>query len=199
MSIWSTKSSGRDTGYVLLRHTLRGVNYVINGVRFRDSYAVVQKDSKTYRNLKAIPVLKAAQEYPLIILRDLKFITRPQDVKTVYGADVYVQYLKELDKEIKKEVIEQKVELEIKHVELHKKCSHRVIDTSGKLSENNALCSMDALEHSPSGYCFRHILDEPMLNELGIDVPKFIPKKDKQDMKNKVSEQLKKLKKEGRF
>lgn len=201
MSVWLTKSSGRDRDYIVLKHTLRGVNYVMNGVKFRNGYAVVEKNSKVYNDLRKIPVLKAAQEYPLIFLNKLPFITRPLDVKLVYGADVYVQFLKQLDVEVEKnkklqeeQVQKDKIEQEIKHVEEHKRCSYRTIS-----SNEQDLCKEQALEQSPSGYCQRHILHEPKLQELGIDVPRFIPKKDKTAMREKVAKQLAQLKKEGKF
>lgn len=93
MSVWSTKSFVKDREYIVIQHTLRGVNYVINGVKFRDSYAVVEKGSKTYALLKKVPVLRAAKEYPLIHLLSLHFITRTSDIKTVFGQDVYSTFL----------------------------------------------------------------------------------------------------------
>jgi hypothetical protein len=194
MSVWTTKSSGRDREYIVIKHTLRGVNYTINGVRFRDSYAVVEKDSKTYKNLKQIPVLKGVQEYPLIFLRKLKFVTRPIDVKNIYGADVYVQYLKELNTAITQEQEKQKIEKEINHVKQEKLCSYRTV-----LSGGQELCKGQALEESPSGYCSRHILHEPKLQELGIEIPKFIIKKEKGEWRNKVIKELAKAKAEGKF
>lgn len=99
MSVWSTKAFDKERNYIVLQHSLRGVNYVINGIRFRNSYAVVEKDSKTYFNLKRVPVLRAAKEYPLTYLAKLPFITRHQDIKMVYGQDVYVSFLREFEKE----------------------------------------------------------------------------------------------------
>jgi len=99
MSVWTTKSLDRARNYIVIQHTLRGVNYVINGIRFRDSYAVVEKDSKTYHGLKRVPVLRAVKEYPLTHLAKLPFITRPADIRMVYGQDVYITFIKEQQKE----------------------------------------------------------------------------------------------------
>lgn len=194
MSVWSTKSSGRSCNYIVLRHNLRGVNYVVNGIRFRNSYAVVEKDSKTYRNLKQIPVMKNCQEFPLTFLSKLPFITRATDVKMVYGMDVYTKYLEELKVEQEVQHQEQKVEEEVKHVEEKKLCANRTA-----ASDEKELCSEQALEQSPSGYCFRHILNDPKLQELGIEVPKFIEKKKRHKEREKVADQLAQLKKEGKF
>lgn len=189
MSVWTTKSSGRDREYIVIKHTLRGVNYIINGVRFRDSYAVVEKDSKTHKMLKQIPVLRAAQEYPLTFLRKLKFITRPLDIKNIYGADVYTQYARELDLEISKEKEEEKVTQEIQHVQELNLCSFRTV-----LSKGKDLCKEQALEVSPSGYCSKHILLDPLLESVGIEIPKFIPKKEKAIFREKVIKELEKIK-----
>lgn len=193
MSVWTTKSSGRDRNFIVIQHKLKGVNYVMNGIKFRDSYAVVEKDSKTYRHLLQIPVLKGAREFPLIFLRQLPFITRSLDVRNVFGQEVYTQYLKELDvyvqeqKQIKESETEiTKKEEEVKHVE--HKCSHRL--DSGKL------CSHDSVEHSPSGYCATHFLEDPKFASMGIQIPRFMTKKEKQKLKEKLIEQFAKGKQE---
>ena len=95
MSVWTTKAFEKARDYIVIQHTLRGVNYVVNGIRFRDSYAVVEKNSKTYHTLKRIPVLRATKEFPLTHLAKLPFITRHTDIKMVYGQDVYVSFLRE--------------------------------------------------------------------------------------------------------
>lgn len=99
MSVWTTKSLDRDKIYIVIQHSLKGVNYVVNGVKFRNSYAVVEKDSKVYHSLKKVPVLRLAKEFPLTYLKKLSFITRPIDIKTVYGQDVYRRFLEEETKE----------------------------------------------------------------------------------------------------
>lgn len=109
MSIWSPKALGRDQEYIVLKHNLRGVNAVVDGVKFRHGYAVVAKDSKTYYRLKNFPNLRNSSEYPLTFLRQLPFITRTKDVLTVYGKDVYVHFLK-AEQNLKEEELRQQVE-----------------------------------------------------------------------------------------
>lgn len=113
MSVWSTRSSNRDRNYIVFQHSLRGVNYVVNGVRFRESFAVVEKGSKTYLALKRVPVLRNAKEFPLTHLSNLSFISRQSDIKVVYGQDVYVSYLKAKEKEDQDKV----AQAEIKRLE----------------------------------------------------------------------------------
>jgi len=95
MSVWTTKSLDRDRNYIVIKHSLKGVNNIINGVKFRDGYAVVEKGSKTYFNLKKIPNLKFSKEFPLMYLLKLPFITKILDIKTVFGQDVYRTFLKQ--------------------------------------------------------------------------------------------------------
>lgn len=113
MSVWTTKSLKSDKDYIVLQHTLKGVNYVISGVKFRDSYAVVEKNSKIYYMLKRVPVLRASKEYPLTHLSNLPFITRSSDVKMVFGQDVYRRYMEELSKVSEQQELAKKQEQEL--------------------------------------------------------------------------------------
>lgn len=191
MSVWTTKSSGRARTFIVIQHKLKGFNQHINGVRFREGYAVVEKDSKVYATLKKLPLIKNAREFPLSFLKQLPFITRSMDIKLIYGAEVYEHFVKEYAVKEQEDKVQQKVEQEITHVESNK-CAFRTLTTE-------ELCKFDAHEHSPSGYCHKHVLDDPKLAELGIEVPKFMTKKERAAMKEKVISQLEDAKKEGKF
>lgn len=187
MSIWTTKSSGRDRNYIVLQHPLRGVNYYVNGVKFRDGFAVVEKNTKTYKMLRSIPVLRGAKEHELVFLKKLKFITSSSDVRTVYGSDVYEHYMKQLtvhleEVKVQEEIVKQEAVVE-KHIKSNK-CAHT--NASGEL------CGVEALESSPSGYCHFHILQDPKLSELGIEVPRFLSKKEKKELKERILKKLEK-------
>jgi len=188
MSVWTTRSLEKNNEFIVIKHKLKGINYSLKGIKFRDSYAVIEKNSKLYFELKKMPMLKDMEEFPLLHLRKLKFITRTSDVQMIYGRDVYVKYINALQKAIEVEKVEQKQEEEKQHLEDNTKCKYR--------SENtDELCAMIALEQSPSGYCTRHILKEPKLKELGIEVPRMIPKKEKAEWKEKVAKKLANLNK----
>lgn len=231
MSVWTTKSLESDKDYIVMQHTLKGVNYVISGVKFRDSYAVVEKNSKIYYMLKRVPVLRGSKEYPLTHLSKLPFITRSSDVKMVFGQDVYRRYLEELNKDSEQQELAKKQEQELldklsyekreeelklkeqiqnvideakaageseevieelkEQLPVISKCSHRL--------EDGVLCGQDALDYSPSGYCHHHIFEEPILSELGIEIPKFLDKKERKALRKKIEETLTKAKKQGKF
>lgn len=181
MSVWSTRSLSRDLNYVVMQHPLKGVNYMIQGIRFRDSYAVVEKDSKTYYFLKKVPMFRAAKEFPLTHLRNLKFITRTQDIKAVYGEDVYRKFLREEEELLS--VIKEET-----HIADTTKCQHRTV--------KGDLCSYPALEGSPAHYCKAHILNDPGIPEvLNVEVPNIMSKNQRKKLRNKVIEDLQKLSK----
>ena len=186
MSVWTTKTLDRVRDYIVIRHSLRGVNHRINGVTFPDGYAVVEKNSKTHMNLLKMPVLNNSTELPLISLKDLRFINRPLDVQNVYGRDVYVNFLKELEKFNKEQKEAQKIENVKKHIEEGVKCKFVA-------SSSNELCEKLALECSPSGFCKYHILEDSALESLGIEVPKFMTKPQRSKFKDDVISKLQKL------
>lgn len=187
MSVWTTKALSRDKEYIVLKHKLRGINYVVQGIKFRDGYAVVEKNSKSYFMLKKMPILQSAQEFPLIHLRKLKFVTRTADVKMIFGQDVYRHYLNALSRELNKESDDKRLQEELEHIDLGG-CAVR--------GQNGELCQHDALPESPSGYCKLHILDDPRLKDAGVTIPKYVTKEEKAPLKEKVIKQLNKQRKE---
>lgn len=186
MSTWTTKALNRDRNYIVLKHTLKGVNYTVHGIKFRDGFAVVEKDGKTHNMLKKMPILKTAQELPLTFLQHCKFITRLIDIKIVYGQDVYRTFLQQLELEQNGKALEIQHQKEIDHLQLGG-CSYRF--------DSKLLCTQQAVENSPSQYCQRHILEDTQLEAIGIHVPKFIAKDEKDKIKTKIIRQLKDVKK----
>lgn len=195
MTYWSTQTSGRAGELVVIKHIVPGINYRVNGVRFRDGFAVVEKGSKQYHELKKVPQLKNAPEYDLLYLGKLRFITRTKDIEYVYGKDVYARYLKALEysktEEYKVEQEKQekiKVEEEVKHIEDPERCNYRL--------DNGELCKHKVFEYSPSGYCNIHMLEDDKLAGLEIQVPRYIPRSEKKQLRLKVMKQLEKMFKE---
>jgi hypothetical protein len=126
-------------------------------------------------------VLKNAQEFPITFLRKLPFITRTKDIEMVYGKEVYKSFIK----------AEQAEKEQVHLSEVSPKCKATNI--------NGDLCENDFIPESPSGYCLAHILRDPKIPELGIELLKFVPKSEKKDYRDKIIKQLGQLKKEGKF
>ena len=186
MTLWSTRTinSNREKDYVVIKHKLRDINGMIHGVKFRGGYAVIDKNTKRYTELRRLPFLRNAPEYSITFLRKLKFITRSMDVKVIWGQEAYYHYMIALEKELREEAVEKKVVEEKIHVEESPKCCFRLA--------NDKLCTHEAT-NSPSKYCKLHLLKDPKLDELGLNIPKRLSRDEKKVFKEKVLKKLKSL------
>jgi hypothetical protein len=178
--VWSARSLNRNVDYIVVKHPLRGINTTINGVKFRESYAVVEKNSKTYHHLKRMPQLRAAKEFPLVFLDELPFIITPLEVKTVYGADVYQHFVKAREEKIEQLREIEKVVQEEEHIAEEAKCAFR--------TKTGELCKNKALIESPSSYCMKHLIFDP---ELKLELPKYMSRKDRRELTKRTLTKLK--------
>lgn len=195
MSFWVSKTINKSNldnyKYVLLKHRIRGFNGNVCGVKFRDGYCAIIENSKVHYMLRRTSALTKEEPMPLLFLKELKFINRLDDVKTIYGAEVFFHFMREyeafrqgkLEKEAKKET-ENKLQEEKEHLE-NLGCHYRL--------NTGLLCSREAEKYSPSKYCTYHLLLDPKLDELGIKFPSFIARDEKKKVKNSVIRQLKEI------
>lgn len=185
--VWSAKHLGKDRNYIVIRHQLKDIEGMINGVKFRNGYGVVDKNSKLYTQLKRLPYLKNALEFPLIHLSSLKFITRDSDVEVVYGKDVYYHYARKKEDYQQIKLVEQKQQEIQEHMESPTYCKYP--------NAKNGRCNNKLSELSPSGYCTKHILVDPKVEEVtGTRVPARLSKDEKVEWKKKILKQLSKKK-----
>ena len=152
------------------------------GVRFRNGWAVVEKGSKTYHNLRKLPMLKTAREMPLSFLKQLPFITKPADVKMIFGADVYYKYVTADVKAVAVEKVEAGLVADVVHKENDDKCHHRTRD--------GHLCKFDVEDSKVTHYCRMHILNDIRLKDLDFKIPVAM---DKKERKAKHKQAFKKL------
>jgi hypothetical protein len=184
MSTWTTKSFDRDRDYIVVKHSLNGVNSKVGGIKYRDGYAVVEKGSKSYFALKRVKPAAIAKEYPLIHLKDLRFVTRTADIKIIFGVDVYNRYILQLKQFLDKKVIE----------------DHKKSDKCQCILESGQHCKQLQFELSPSKFCKQHLLKDPRLKEFGIEIPLVLfGKQRKNEFKQRVLKTLKKLKEDNKF
>lgn len=188
MSHYRTRSDSTFRDYVVIKHGIPNVNSLVMGVKFRNSWAVVEKDSKIYHRLKMLPMLRNPQEQPLSFLKNLPFITRPMDVKLIYGADVYAKYI---DCIVRKEAAaeEEQKELELKqHLEDPNSCKH--------IKDDGEYCKQ--YNHSPevSSYCATHLLSDPRLQEIDFRLPVAMDSKERKRIRKMAFNKLKKLSKD---
>ena len=86
--------SGYNHEYIVIKHSLKGVNTDVLGIRYRDGYGVVAKGSKTHVQLKRIK-LAITEEYPITFLENLACVTNDTQIKYIWGKPVYDYYLKQ--------------------------------------------------------------------------------------------------------
>lgn len=182
---WTTKTLERVNEYVVIKHALKDMNGNLVGVKFRGGYAVVIKDSKSYLQLKQLPLVKDQPEFPLLFLRKLPFITKTLDVKFIYGPAVYARYLEQLQPVIDIEKDVRNEEAIVAHTEEKHLCAYTTV--------RGDLCLQEVYELSPSKHCKKHILEDPKLEALGIIVPSRLTKDQKREYKEKVISKLEKL------
>lgn len=143
--VWSAKAiNTRKRDYVIIRHKLGNLDDTIIGVRFRSGYAVVDKTSKVYKQLKKLPFLKNALEFPLLHLEKLSFIVNDRQVETVYGKDVYVNYIAAKREKVESAIAEAKA-IEEAHIAAGY-CKYQ--------KEDGSYCKRTFLQDN--GYCTQH-------------------------------------------
>ena len=165
---WNTKSYG-GRNYTLVQHPLRDTSTKIHGIKFHCGYGVVEKDSKAYKMLRAMPLFRNAKEFPLTLLKSLKFVTRAQDIALIYGKDVFITYQRELIEHNKKQE-EQKFEdtKSERNSDNCSKCKYLLL--------HNDFCSNERIFGS-TGYCRMHILeDRELIKEMGVEIPSYVGK-----------------------
>lgn len=145
MRYYTSKNVERE--YVVVKHQLRGIDTEVLGVRYREGYGVVAKNSKEYYNLKKIKLCVSA-EYPITALGTLKCVTSPKQIKVIWGSNVYAAYLKALSREADR-------------LEESKEEPSMVIEPVEKLqcegtTASGSQCKNEAIEHSC--FCKKHIM-----------------------------------------
>lgn len=186
MSYWHVAKKQSEE-YVIIRHKIPKFNGFVSGVRFREGYGVVVKNSKVYGMLKRLPLLKNSEEYPLTHLRQLKFIPRDREIEIIYGKDVYNNYLVAKQQLEQQETVEQKEEENRIHLEESDLCKFR--------TKTGDYCKMEAFEHSPSHYCKRHLLDDELAKEVTkMYVPSLLSKKERKQYRLDLIAKLEKIK-----
>ena len=187
MSAYLSKSSSVDRDYVVIRHTIPHMNATIMGVRFRDSWAVVEKNSKIYYKLQKLPMMKTFIEKPLDFLLKLPFINRSADIKLVYGADVYAKFMTFYNKKEEQDLIEEAEAAELAHINDPTKCNHR--------KKDGELCRLEVQDIRVSDHCSLHILKDPDLLKTGFKVPMAMDSKLRKKLRKTAFNKLKEYRK----
>jgi hypothetical protein len=142
MRYYNSKNVERQ--YVVVKHQLPGIDTTLLGVRYREGYGVVAKNSKEYDNLKRIKMAVVA-EFPLTFLKTLKCIISDAQVKAIWGSAIYAAYRKEITKALKQ------IEETNESVIIEEIVKHKCEGTTAAGSQ----CKNDAVDGSI--FCKKHI------------------------------------------
>lgn len=159
MSIYYGVKNSNKT-YIVVKHQLAGINTEILGVRYRDGFGVVAKDSKAHKRLKQIR-MAVIDEYPITFLPKVKSVINSSQIKAIWGQDVYRCFLQsQSKKESQPEKLQKSVETP--------RCS-------GKKKDGNQCGSMSLKDFK---HCRAHIEQDEKLQPYIKDMGKM-PVKEK--------------------
>ena len=160
-----------NTEFVVVKHSLRGFEGELNGIKYREGYAVVVKNSKSYRDLKKFKPTPVQSEFDILKLEDLKCVINTRQIQYIWGRAVYDFYLSRKFKADNPTDI---------RVQLEKRESCKAKTKSGTDCKNKTL--------EGSEYCKSHIQFDPRIKEdcekMGI-----MPVKEKKKVINKLIEE----------
>lgn len=155
---YGIKNSNRE--YIVVKHQISGINTEILGIRYRDGFGVVAKDSKEYKRLKQVR-MAITDEYPITFLPKIKSVINKPQIKAIWGSDVYRCFLQHQEKQNNKpEELLVKVETPF--------CKHE--------KQDGTKCKNQSLEGF--SHCRVHIESDEKLQPFIKDM-KLMPKKEK--------------------
>lgn len=82
----------KDHEFIVVKHSLPGYEGEIHGVKYRQGYAVVIKNSRVYRDLKKIRPFAIKEEHDICKLADIKCVINERQIQYIWGKAVYDYY-----------------------------------------------------------------------------------------------------------
>lgn len=82
----------KDTEFIVVQHTFKGFEGEILGVKYRQGYAVVVKDSKTHKDLNKIRPRPIKAEFKITHLDNVSCVINPRQIQYIWGKAVYDYY-----------------------------------------------------------------------------------------------------------
>lgn len=157
----------RNLEFIVVKHKLKGLETELLGIRYREGYAVVAKNTKVYQELKKIRNAIDA-EFPITHLSKLGCVINDKQIQYIWGKAVYDYYLKEKFK-----------------VETTDEVTQRLIDAPEceHIKEDGNKCLSKAIKGSK--YCIHHFRFDERVKEDFEKMPKM-PKKEKKALIQKL-------------
>lgn len=148
--------------FIVVKHSLPHFENTVIGVRYREGYAVVAKESPEHKNLKKMRPKAVVKELPITFLENLKSVINDKQVEYIWGKIVYQYYLKKKS--------QQESGIEKVQEGLNK------LPTCAGETQDGTPCKNKIIKGSE--YCRKHIYLDPRLKEDFEKMP-MLPKKEK--------------------
>lgn len=160
---YTAKKGKSKKNLVVIKAPVRDMgNQWIFGVKFCQSYGVVEKDSKIYYQVTRSPLFKGFKELPVSFLQK---VFRSKDIEIIFGRDIFLHYLDAVNltssqvknrvgdsgvavrtnSKLETPILEEKSE----EVIIVSKCTH--------IKSDGNVCGNTSSPASPLGYCFGHL------------------------------------------
>jgi hypothetical protein len=157
----------RNLEFVVIKHKLKGLETELLGIRYREGYAVIAKNTKVYHELKKIRNAIDA-EFPITHLGKLACVINDKQIQYIWGKAVYDYYLK------KKFEVQNTPEI-VKKLAEAPECEH--------IKEDGQKCLSKAIKGA--SLCIHHIRFDERVKDDFEKMP-VMPKKEKKALIQKL-------------
>jgi len=169
-------NTNKQREFIVVKHKLPKIETVVMGIRYREGYAVVEKNSKTYKSLKTIK-MAIIQELPITYLETLGCVVNDKQIQYIWGKEVYNYFLsKKLNTKSNEPQVLKEANDKLPF------CEHT--------KEDDTKCRNKALK--VSDYCRAHILNDERLAEDFAKMPRIMAKPDRKKYIDKLIKKLEK-------
>jgi len=175
MSRYYTKSQ-QNREFIVVKHKLPKIETTVMGVRYREGYAVVEKNSKTYKALK-IMKMAVTKEFPITFLDTLGCVVNSRQIQYIWGKEIYHFFLS------------QKLRTESREPKELKEANDKLPFCEFTKGDGNK-CKIKALKVSE--YCRAHLKEDERLAEDFQSMPKYMEKADRKKYIDKLIKKLEK-------
>lgn len=175
MSRYYTKSN-TDREFIVVKHKLTKIETTVMGVRYREGYAVVEKDSKVYKSLKTMK-MAIDKEFPITYLDTLGCVVNDRQIQYIWGKEIYNYFLS------------QKLNSESTQPEALREAQAK-LPFCEHIKDDGVQCKSKALK--VSDYCRSHLQSDERLVEDFAAMPKYMEKADRKKYIDKLIKKLEK-------
>jgi len=162
--------------FIVVKHKLPKIETTVMGVRYREGYAVVEKNSKVYKSLKTMK-MAITKEFPITYLDTLGCVVNSRQIQYIWGKEIYNYFLT------------QKLNTESKEPQALKEAREKIPYCEFTKPDGNQ-CKSKSLK--VSDYCKAHLKADERLAEDFANMPKYMEKADRKKYIDNLVQKLEK-------